>query len=525
MNDECGYLEGYFVDEVQGTNNYNDLNNIPTINKVEVKGDLTLNDLGIQPKGDYALEDDIPAPYDDSQIKEEINTLNEKVNSFEQYDDTEIREEIQNVNDKVDNLENYDDTQIKQEISDLNTKVDSLHNYDDTQVKQDIKNLQDDKADKTEIPNVSNFITNTVNNLLYYYTKTETYTQEEINQLISAIKTAHIEVVEARPEIGEENILYFVPKEGNDEDTYDEYVYVNGNWELIGTTQIDLSNYVTIELLNQELNNYVTSQSLTEILKDYALKNDIPTKVSQLQNDEGFIKGYTETDPTVPDWVKNITEEDIVNWNNAQSDSPIHNSNNLMVAHFDILDDGIIDSETAQFIIDNIPNKNMVLTIGETLFYIPKDENAIDKTNGFQILHFESKPIVSVDYYTTNINGTYATVKTESLDMFLEYGQFLEGSISRGSSVVSNRVSFLQTNGDLASSYKPTSQYQPANVKYVNDYVDEQVGNINAVLETLTTPINIASTFNLPKKSCKVTGTETYIEPINEEEVIEDGNN
>lgn len=31
---------------------------------------------------------------------------------------------------------------------------------------------------------------------------------------------------------------------------------------------------------------------------------EIPTKVSQLDNDSGFITGYTETDPTVPSWAK-----------------------------------------------------------------------------------------------------------------------------------------------------------------------------------------------------------------------------
>lgn len=30
----------------------------------------------------------------------------------------------------------------------------------------------------------------------------------------------------------------------------------------------------------------------------------VPTKVSQLQNDSGYITGYTETDPTVPSWAK-----------------------------------------------------------------------------------------------------------------------------------------------------------------------------------------------------------------------------
>lgn len=42
---------------------------------------------------------------------------------------------------------------------------------------------------------------------------------------------------------------------------------------------------------------------------------NIPTKVSDLTNDTGFITDYTETDPTVPTHVKEITTTDITNWN------------------------------------------------------------------------------------------------------------------------------------------------------------------------------------------------------------------
>lgn len=43
-----------------GTSNYNALTNKPKINNVELKGNKSLNDLGIQPKGNYALESEIP---------------------------------------------------------------------------------------------------------------------------------------------------------------------------------------------------------------------------------------------------------------------------------------------------------------------------------------------------------------------------------------------------------------------------------------------------------------------------------
>ena len=45
----------------------------------------------------------------------------------------------------------------------------------------------------------------------------------------------------------------------------------------------------------------------------------MPSKTSELTNDSGFITSYTETDPTVPSYVKSITETDITNWNNKQT--------------------------------------------------------------------------------------------------------------------------------------------------------------------------------------------------------------
>lgn len=63
---------------------------------------------------------------------------------------------------------------------------------------------------------------------------------------------------------GIEKIIYLLPKnEATSEDGYDEFIYANGAWEKVGSTDIDLSTY--------------------------ALKSEIPTKVSQLQNDSGFL--------------------------------------------------------------------------------------------------------------------------------------------------------------------------------------------------------------------------------------------
>ena len=58
---------------------------------------------------------------------------------------------------------------------------------------------------------------------------------------------------------------------------------------------------------------------------NYALESEIPTKTSDLTNDSGFITGYTETDPTVPNHVKNITQANITSWNNKSDFSGNYN--------------------------------------------------------------------------------------------------------------------------------------------------------------------------------------------------------
>ena len=59
-------------------------------------------------------------------------------------------------------------------------------------------------------------------------------------------KGAKIEVVTELPETGESNVIYLVPKQDTgDNNIFDEYIYVNNDWELIGNTDIDLSNYYT----------------------------------------------------------------------------------------------------------------------------------------------------------------------------------------------------------------------------------------------------------------------------------------
>ena len=72
-------------------------------------------------------------------------------------------------------------------------------------------------------------------------------TVQEMNTAISTaignVNSFDMAVVQALPT---QNInthtIYLVPKTGETNDVYDEYIYINNAWEMIGNTQIDLSN-------------------------------------------------------------------------------------------------------------------------------------------------------------------------------------------------------------------------------------------------------------------------------------------
>jgi hypothetical protein len=96
------------------------------------------------------------------------------------------------------------------------------------------------------IPDVSNFITKSVNDLVNYYLKSEVYTKEEVAALIGAIQQFHYEIAASTSAVSDpqSNVLYLIGPSGTGSDKYEEYVYSNG-WVKIGDTSIDLSGYVT----------------------------------------------------------------------------------------------------------------------------------------------------------------------------------------------------------------------------------------------------------------------------------------
>ena len=65
-----------------------------------------------------------------------------------------------------------------------------------------------------------------------------------LNTTIGNLHSFNVSVVSTLPTTGiDAHTIYFVEKAGTTNDVYEEYIYINSAWELIGNTQIDLSGY------------------------------------------------------------------------------------------------------------------------------------------------------------------------------------------------------------------------------------------------------------------------------------------
>lgn len=81
-----------------------------------------------------------------------------------------------------------------------------------------------------------------------------------VTAAIADITGFHAEIVTELPAVGQTNILYLVAKSSAASgDGYDEYLYINGAWERVGSTDIDLSGYVQASEMHAITNTEITA--------------------------------------------------------------------------------------------------------------------------------------------------------------------------------------------------------------------------------------------------------------------------
>ena len=200
---------------------------------------------------------------------------------------------------------------------------------------------------------IANFITNTVNNLVNYYLKSETYTKAEVQALIDNIKQFQYEAVQTLPTASAATVgkIYLVPgSDPQQQNTKDEYITLTTteeqtttySWEKIGSTDIDLASYYTKSQtdakitadLNAALADYSTTSQMTAAIAaalasyytktevDALIANFITASVNNLVN--YYLKSETYTRAEVQqliDAVKQFTYVSVAELPTASADT------------------------------------------------------------------------------------------------------------------------------------------------------------------------------------------------------------
>lgn len=191
-----------------------------------------------------------------------------------------------------------------------------------------------------------------------------------LKEMIANLANLQIEIVDQLPSIGETNIIYLVKKSGSAPDIHDEYVFVDGKWEKIGDTEIDLSNYYTRDEVDDKLTGFgagdviaaeafttadrvITSNGPGKTIKDsgilignLALKSYVDEKEIAWDKVTGKPETYVPAAHTHP--LAQITDAGALAYKDKVDESDLN---------FDIPDGIVVDSSLSTSSVNPVQNK------------------------------------------------------------------------------------------------------------------------------------------------------------------------
>ena len=228
--------------------NYTDLSNKPSINGHELaEGNNTLESLGIQEavEGKGLSTKDFTAELETKLTDIEDNAQANKI-------------EIINVNGKPAEISPEDksvDLTIPKALSEL-TNDSSFQTSEDVDGK--ITTATADLAKKADIEDMA---TKTWTSGEITTATTDMATQTWVNGQIANLNKK--QVVTSTEEMTDESTIYLLANSGSGNNIYDEYIVYNGTPEKIGTTEVDLTDYIKsselVELTNEEIDEIFAS--------------------------------------------------------------------------------------------------------------------------------------------------------------------------------------------------------------------------------------------------------------------------
>ena len=182
----------------------------------------------------------------------------------------------------------------------------------------------------------------------------------DITALQQAVAGAlHREIVESLPttDIDPNTIYMILSGTSATENVYNEFMYVNNAWELIGTSATDLTNYYTKSEVDGKLLLKASASDLTSHTGDTTIH--VTTADKNKWNNQTYVFRYSSTALTA---------------SSTNSNTLLDNTDNLKVG------DKVIDSSGVLFSVTAIDTANSTFTIGTALIDLAQDSDVVHKS-------------------------------------------------------------------------------------------------------------------------------------------------
>lgn len=163
-------------------------------------------------------------------------------------------------------------------------------------------------------------------------------TDLKLQEALAKIKTLKKEVVQTLPATGQDDVIYLVKdSKGKANNVYLEYLWINNAFELIGSTQVDLTGYAKTADVDQKLANKVDT---TKHQSDYntlnsnveskynTLKSQIDGKVDKVSGKQLSSNDYTNAEKSK---LSSINTSDYARQNDISNAKAKSNKSNINV--------------------------------------------------------------------------------------------------------------------------------------------------------------------------------------------------
>lgn len=179
-----------------------------------------------------------------------------------------LLDKIKAIKDTINGIQSTD-------IDELKKLLDNINNTELINIKQLIADLDIELSNHT-----SNTVIHVTQNDKDLWNATLQNAKDYAKRLFDSVTSFTIEIVDTLPTEDIKLMTIYFMRNGrdNESDYYEEYMYVNDKWEIIGSTFVNLAPYVLKEdfkKYQQEITDkfakYNTSDEITNTLKDYLL--------------------------------------------------------------------------------------------------------------------------------------------------------------------------------------------------------------------------------------------------------------